>query len=116
MDAAELRRQLAAADQLVQEQDEWIQTLEVDNSRFAADLTDSNAALEEATSNLDKTGYAIQALKDQLDRAGQGRSSLLDVETLLSLVRRSDAPTPAECLDLLEECSRRKMYGIEKRT
>ena len=102
MDAEQLRQQLDSANRLVQDQEELLELLSSDNSRLEAEFAESAAALEETHSNLQKKEYAVQALKDQLDRAGAGRSSELDVETLLSLVCRNDQPTPTECLEVLQ--------------
>jgi hypothetical protein len=58
--------------------------------------------LDYASEDLAKKDFSIQALKDQLARAGSGRTSDLDAESLLALGCRTDPPTPVESLDIIE--------------
>jgi len=50
--------------------------------------------------------FVIQTLKSQLENAGGGRASSIDLETLVSLACRPDQPSPLECIEAIES-----LYG-----
>ena len=102
MDAEQLRQELESAGRLEQEQAEWIDELERDNERMESDVTEAKAVIDDVSANLQKKEYELQALKDQLAKAGAGRSSAVDVENLLALASRGDQPAPSECLEVLQ--------------
>ncbi|MCC6390714.1 MAG: hypothetical protein IT167_08930 [Bryobacterales bacterium] len=62
--------------------------------------------LEEARDEAAKKDFTIQSLKDQLSRAGGGRSDSVVATALVDLASRADPPLPLQCIDLIE-----KAYG-----
>lgn len=102
MNASQLREEMDKASQLVAEQAEWINALEDDNTGLESDLSDTKARLEEERENLKRQNFVIQALKNQLENAGAGRTSNLDADGLLKLACSPDPPTPLECIEIIE--------------
>ncbi len=106
IDASQLRDEMDKTSRLVAEQAQWISALEDENTALESELADTRARSDEERENLKKQNFVIQALKNQLENAGAGRTSDLDVEGLLNLVCSPDPPTPLECIDIIES-----MYG-----
>jgi hypothetical protein len=100
--ADQLREELETASRLEQEQAEWIDALEQDNARLEVELGEARAIAEEAERDLQKKEHVVQALKDQLSNAGGGRTTEFDLEALINLARRSDQPSPLECVDVVQ--------------
>jgi len=106
MDASQLREELDKASRLAAEQAEWINALEESNTGLESELSDSNTRLADERDNLKKQNFVIQALKDQLENAGSGRTSNFDADGLLNLACSPNPPTPLECIEIIES-----MYG-----
>lgn len=106
MDAAELRQALEEASQQAVEQAKFFDELVDENSRLETSVSELKDELEDALDEIGRKEFNIQALKDQLARAGGGRTGAIDVATLLDLACRTDCPTPLECVNLIES-----LYG-----
>ncbi|MGB9069415.1 MAG: hypothetical protein WCC21_12680 [Candidatus Acidiferrales bacterium] len=106
MDAAQLREELEKSSKVVAEQTAWIAALEEDNSSLQSDISDTKARLGDEQESQKKQNFVIQTLKTQLQYSGKGRTSDLDVEELVDLVSRPAAPTPLECIELIDS-----LYG-----
>lgn len=106
MDAAQLREELDKASRLVAEQSEWINTLEDGNTELETELSATKERLDDEREILKNQNFVIQGLKSQLNSAGGGRSGSLDAEVLLKLTCSPDAPTPLECIEVIEN-----LYG-----
>jgi hypothetical protein len=106
MDASQLREEMDKASRLLAEQAEWIGALEEGNTGLESQLSDTKAELADERESLKKQNFVVQALKNQLENVGAGRTSNLDAEGLLNLACSPDPPTPLECLEVIES-----MYG-----
>ncbi|WP_417810137.1 hypothetical protein [Thalassospira alkalitolerans] len=104
--AEQLQHGLEEVSHIVEQQTEWIKTLEEDNSRLMADTTETKGKLEELDKELNQKEYALQSLKDQLNNAGKERSTNFDTQRLLELLCRTDEPTPMDCIEIIES-----LYG-----
>jgi len=102
MGAAELRLELEQAARQTVAQQEFFDELVEENAQIEADRSELKSQLDDASEELAKKDFNIQALKDQLARASGGRTSDIDAESLIALACRADPPTPMECLDLIE--------------
>jgi len=102
MNASQLREELDKTSRLVTEQAEWINTLEDDNTALESEVSDLKVKWEDERESLKKQNFVIQALKNNLENAGAGRTSDLDTEGLLSLVCNPGPPTPLECVEIIE--------------
>ena len=110
MDAAQLRRELQQAAKQTAEQaaehkksldDVWDECFQMEG-RVSA-LTDE---LKKAQDELSKKDFTIESLKDQLERAGDGNTSVVNAERLVEMVSRKSPPSPMECIELIQE-----LYG-----
>lgn len=106
MDATELRQALEEASRQAVEQAKFFDEVVEENSRLETSVSELKDELEDARDEIGRKEFNIQALKDQLSRAGGGRTGAVDVETLLDLACRTDCPTPLECVNLIES-----LYG-----
>ncbi len=102
MNASQLREEVDKTSRLVAEQAEWINALEDGNTALESEVSDIKAKWEEERENLKKQNFVIQALKNNLENAGSGRTSDLDAEGLLNLACSPDPPTPLECVEIIE--------------
>jgi hypothetical protein len=102
MDAAQLRLELEQGSLQAVEQQKYFDELVAENTEIEADRSELKSRLEDADEELVKKDYTIQALKDRLAKAGGGRTSDLDAESLLNVVCETHPPTPAECVELIE--------------
>lgn len=113
MDASQLREEMDKASRLVAEQAAWISALEDGNTGLESELSDTKARLADDRENFKKQNFVIQALKNQLENAGSGRTSNVDVEDLLKLACSPDPPTPLECVEVVESIYGDKCIVLE---
>ena len=106
MGTAAFLRQLKKLTVEVQKGDELITDLDSYSDDLEAEKDLLSASLEEVREALGKKEYAIKALKDRLERAGQARDTVVDVDFLLKLICQNDEPTAVDCLRVLQE-----LYG-----
>lgn len=102
MDESQLRAELEQASRVADEQAQWNKTVEEENGRLVEELRDVRTQLDESEEARARQGYDIQGLKDQLQAAGAGRTSALDAERLMQIAARGEAPTPLDCLEIIE--------------
>lgn len=101
MDALQLRAELEKATQLSEQQATWISALEEGNVELESDLSESKTKLDDAKKSVTKSQFVIESLKEQLQNAGGGRTSIPDVDNLLHLACHVDSPSPSECLEVI---------------
>jgi hypothetical protein len=85
------------------EQAKFIDEVIDENSQLERTISGLNAELEDTKEELGQERYSSKVLKEQLTRAGCNRSTNVDADELLDLVCRTDAPSPLECLNLIEK-------------
>jgi len=107
MDEGQLRQELdgelEAVWELAMASEESTKALEAQNEQLQRELDTANSEIGELRDEGAKREYTIQSLKDRLEAAGQSSAPDLDAARLIEWARRSDPPTPRECLDLIEE-------------
>jgi hypothetical protein len=106
MNAAQLRVELDGAAKQAAEQAKYFDELVDENSQLETRILEFKEDLEEARDELGKKDFTIQSLKDQLARAGGGRSEGVSAAAVMDMALRDDPPLPLECLALVE-----KAYG-----
>lgn len=106
MNASQLKEELEKASEEAEMQDQFFNELADEISTLETNFTQSEQNLNEATDKLGTKDYEIQSLKDQLEKSGGGRTGSLDAEKLLDLVCQKGAPTPSECIDVIQ-----RLYG-----
>jgi seryl-tRNA synthetase len=78
MDAAQMRLELEEASRQSAEQGKYFDELVEENSQLKDDVLELEAKLEDTKDELATKQFYVQSLKDQLVRAGAGRTSILD--------------------------------------
>jgi hypothetical protein len=101
LDAGELRREIARFSELERSQREWAELLQEDNDKISSDLADARAKIEILEEEAGKTRFEISGLKAQLGQQKGGGSNSTAYLELLKLARRSDDPSPVECLETI---------------
>jgi hypothetical protein len=102
MDAAQLRHELEEASKQAAEQAKYFDDLADENSELESSVSELNGNLEDARDELAKKDFTIQALKDQLARAGGGRTTSPNLEGLLDSACRPN-PSPLDCINIIEQ-------------
>lgn len=106
MNAAQLRAELEGAAKQAADQSRYFDELVEENSQLEARISEFNENLAEVRDELAKKEYTIQSLKDRLSHATETRSDGVDAELIVDLACSPHAPSPLQCLDLIE-----KVYG-----
>lgn len=103
MDASQLRMALEEASTQAAQQTKYFEDLVNENSELEANIAELQGHLEDTKDALRNKDYTIQALKDQLDRAGDGQTPAVDPGSLIDLICRTGSPSPADCIELIEQ-------------
>ncbi len=106
MSTVQLRATLEEFEGRFTEQAKFIDQVIDENSQLEQTISCLNADLEDTKDQLAQEKYTNKALKEQLTRAGAGRSTYVEADELLDLACRTDSPSPLECLNFIE-----KIYG-----
>ena len=117
MDARQLREALEDASKQAAKQEKYFNELVDENSQLEAQVADLNTQLEDAKDDLAKKEFDIQGLKDNLSRAGvanQGTS--VASEEVLSLLCRTEPPSPIECLAVIKNIYGDKVTVLDSAT
>jgi len=101
-----LRKILEQAAKQEAEQTKYFDELVNENAQLEGRVSEYKDQLEDTQDDLAKKDFTIQSLKEQLDRAGDGNTSVVNAERLVGLVSRKAPPSPLECIELIEE-----LYG-----
>jgi hypothetical protein len=103
MDVTQLRQALEDASKHASEQERFFNELVEENAGLEADVSTSKDELEDVRDELRKHEFQLQALKDQLSRAGGSRSAGFDPGALLKLAAQKDPPTPLQCIEIVQQ-------------
>jgi hypothetical protein len=103
MDTAQLRQALEGASKQAAEQERFFNELVSENSGLEAQVARLNDDLNDANDDLRKREFDLAALKDQLSRAGGGRSQVFDGAPLLKLASRREEPSPLQSIQAVEQ-------------
>ena len=103
MDESQLRLELEESAKREVEQTKYFNELVEENSRLEDSLSTYKSAYEEAQETSSKKDYTIESLKNQLQLAGGGASTTIEIDLLMKLLARAEAPTPRECLDVIAQ-------------
>lgn len=98
-DIAELQKDLEEAYEIA---DSAVNAWEQEKANLETELEITKLDLNEARNEISQKDYEIRNLKDNLQQSGKGHGSDLDVDTLMALSCQDDAPTPIDCLELIE--------------
>jgi hypothetical protein len=103
MDTAQLRQALDEASKQAVEQEKFFNELVEENAGLEGEVSRFKDELEDTRDELRKQEFQLQALKDQLSRAGDAGSGDVDAEALLKLAAQKDEPSPLQCLDVIQQ-------------
>ena len=106
MDAAQLRLELGAAYEKLEEQDEFFDEVVERNRQLENQVLDLEGQVIAKDDEVASKEYQIQGLRTSLAYNGNGRASGFDSEGLLELASRTAEPSPSECLEWIE-----RVYG-----
>ncbi len=102
LDVEDLRIELEEASRIAEQQEEMYQYAQDENLSLEAEIESLNSTVDGLKRELNKKSTDIDALRAHLANSGGG-GRFSGAERLLAFVTRSNAPTPAECLELIEE-------------
>lgn len=117
MDAQQLREALEDASKQSAEQEKYFNELVDENSQLEGQVSVLNTQLQDAKDDLAKKEFDIQSLKDNLDRASDATQGAgVAPEELLSLLCRTEPPSPVECLDVIKNIYGDKVTVLDSAT
>lgn len=103
MDADQLRSELESVWGLAEEQETQVKALQENVEALEMEVMTLNEARAEDGDKFRAKQFELKNVKEQLDRAGGGKITTFEVDSLIDMICRSDQPSPEECLKVIEE-------------
>ena len=103
MDAAQFGQALEDATKQAGEQERYFDEIVEENAGLESTLSQFKNDLKDSKDDLHAKDFQIQALKNQLSRAGGSMATVLNPEALLGLATQKEEPTPLQCIEVIEQ-------------